>query len=367
MLLIAFIFTLQVRPIFNILNQGSKYFMGSGKFSIDEIMIPYYGRHSTKQFIYGKPIRFGYKVWSLCASEGSGVYFEPYCGADTNITDAGLGQGLNVVLDLCEKVNIPPGSEIFFDNLFTSFPLLEQLSEKQIAGTGTVRQNRLAKIPIIKKKALEKKNRGDKEVLYREDQVLVGWKDNKGVYMASNKFTGETYTTCSRYSRKDKTKIQVPIPEMFINYNGGMGGVDLLDMMVACYRVRYRIRKWWFPIYAWSLSVCAVNGWRLRMQVTGVKEPFLDFLRELCVAMMAEHGSPPVRRNTHVTDPADGARFDGLNHSMVGTELDDAGKNKRRNCRYCALQKKPDMKSVFVCEKCKVPLHINCFKPYHVK
>jgi hypothetical protein len=234
--------------------------MESGKFSIDEIMIPYYGRHSTKQFIYGKPIRFGYKVWALCASDGSGVYFEPYCGADTNISDAGLGQGPNVVLDLCEKANLPPGSETYFDNLFTSFPLLDQLSEKQIAGTGTVRQNRLAKIPIIKKKELEKKERGDKEVLYSEDQVLVGWKDNKGVYMATNKFTGESNTTCSRYSRKDKKKIQVPIPEMFIKYNGGMGGVDLLDMMVAVYRVRYRIRKWWFPIYAWSLNVCAVNG-----------------------------------------------------------------------------------------------------------
>jgi hypothetical protein len=221
--------------------------MESGKFSIDEIMIPYYGRHSTKQFIYGKPIRFGYKVWALCASDGSGVYFEPYCGADTNITDAGLGQGPNIVLDLCDKVNLPPRSETYFIHMFISFPLLDQLSEKQIAGTGTVRQNRLANIPIIKKKELEKKERGDKEVLYREDQVLVGWKDN-GVYMASNKFTGESPTTCSRYSRKDKKKIQVPIPEMFIKYNGGMGGVDLLDMMVAVYRVRYRIRKWWFPI-----------------------------------------------------------------------------------------------------------------------
>jgi hypothetical protein len=149
---------------------------------------------------------------------------------------------------------------------------------------------------------------------------------------------------------------------MFIKYNGGMGGVDLLDMMVAVYRVRYRIRKWWFPIYAWSLNVCAVNGWRLRMQVTGVKEPFLDFVRELCVAMMSEHGSPPVRRNTHAVDPAEGARFDGLNHWMVGTELDAAGKNRRRNCRHCALQKKPDMKTVYLCEKCKVPLHVHCFK-----
>jgi hypothetical protein len=164
----------------------------------------------------------------------------------------------------------PPGSKTYFDNLFTSFPLLDQLSEKQIAGTGTVRQSRLAKIPIIKKKYLEKKERGGKEVLYREDQVLVRWKDNKGVYMATNKFTEESSTTCSRYSRKEKKKIQVPILKMLTKYNGGMGGMDLLDMMVAVYRVRYRIRKWWFPIYAWSLNVCAINGWRLRRQVTGV-------------------------------------------------------------------------------------------------
>lgn len=199
-------------------------------------------------------------------------------------------------------------------------------------------------------------------MLFREDQVLVGWKDNKGVYMASNKFTGESSTTCSRYSRKDRKKINVPIPEMFIKYNGGMGGVDLLDMMVACYRVRYRIRKWWFPIYAWSLNVCAVNGWRLRMQATKVKEPFLDFVRELCMDMMAVHGSPPVRRISHVADPAAGDRFDGMNHWIEGTELDAAGKNKRRNCRYCALLKKADKKAVFICSKCQVPLHIHCFK-----
>ena len=47
------------------------------------------------------------------------------------------------------------GSEVFFDNLFTSFPLLEELSLRQTAGTGTVRQNRLNKIPIKSKKELE--------------------------------------------------------------------------------------------------------------------------------------------------------------------------------------------------------------------
>ena len=36
------------------------------KLSIDESKIPYFGRLGAKQFIRGKPIRFGFKVWCLC-------------------------------------------------------------------------------------------------------------------------------------------------------------------------------------------------------------------------------------------------------------------------------------------------------------
>jgi hypothetical protein len=51
----------------------------------------------------------------------------------------------------------------------------------RIAGTGTVRQNRLHRIPVVSKKDLEKKAvpRGHSDVLYKHDQVLVAWKDNK--------------------------------------------------------------------------------------------------------------------------------------------------------------------------------------------
>jgi hypothetical protein len=45
----------------------------------------------------------------------------------------------------------------------------------------------------------------------------------------------------------------VAIPEMFRHYNAGMGGVDLLDNMVSVYRVSYRMKKWWYPFYTWSL------------------------------------------------------------------------------------------------------------------
>ena len=107
-----------MRPIFKNLNDGAHWFVcdENESFSVDEIMIAYYGRHSTKQFIRAKPIRFGFKIWSLCTADGAGVYFEPYCGGDTDVDDEGLGQGPNVVLSLVQKSLLAAGSKVFFDN-----------------------------------------------------------------------------------------------------------------------------------------------------------------------------------------------------------------------------------------------------------
>lgn len=55
-------------------------------------------------------------------------------------------------------------------------------------------------------------------------------------------------------------------------------------------------------------------------------------------------------------------RYDGLHHWIVSTELDDAGKPRRRNCKMCAEEGKKDSKALFLCEKCHVPLHSHCFK-----
>ena len=38
--------------------------------SVDEQMVPYFGRHSAKMFIRGKPIRFDNKNWVLASSDG---------------------------------------------------------------------------------------------------------------------------------------------------------------------------------------------------------------------------------------------------------------------------------------------------------
>ncbi len=55
----------KVRPIFHNLNRACSKLVALSKdvrFSVDESMVPYYGRHSSKQYIRGKPIQYGYKV-----------------------------------------------------------------------------------------------------------------------------------------------------------------------------------------------------------------------------------------------------------------------------------------------------------------
>jgi len=56
----------KVRPLFTALNlKFIRYFPPQQQLSVDESMVPYYGRHSAKQFTRGKPIHFGYKVWCI--------------------------------------------------------------------------------------------------------------------------------------------------------------------------------------------------------------------------------------------------------------------------------------------------------------
>ncbi|XP_068221842.1 piggyBac transposable element-derived protein 2-like [Palaemon carinicauda] len=48
--------------------------------SVDEMIVKYYGHNPLKQFMRGKPIRFGYKLWGLCGVSGYSYSFDLYCG-----------------------------------------------------------------------------------------------------------------------------------------------------------------------------------------------------------------------------------------------------------------------------------------------
>ena len=59
----------KVRVLFEKLNFNFKQYGSFVNQSVDESVIPYYGKHCTKQFIRGNPIRFGFKLWCIISSE----------------------------------------------------------------------------------------------------------------------------------------------------------------------------------------------------------------------------------------------------------------------------------------------------------
>ena len=128
--------------------------------SVDESIILYYGKHGTKQFIRGKPIRFGFKFWCITSSEGFLLHAEPYCGLNTDLPDTGLGQGADVVLGFIEKCEVKAGSTVTFNNLFTLLSFLDELTKLGIRALGTLGQNHFHGAPVDNKTTLAKKPRG---------------------------------------------------------------------------------------------------------------------------------------------------------------------------------------------------------------
>ena len=109
--------------------------------SIDKQMIPYFGSHSCKIFINGKPIGFGYKNRTLASSRGYPLKFETYVVASEMKLDQSLSPCIVSNLLLIMK-NLRQQC-VCFDNFFTFHQLLVDLKEKRFRGVETIRENQL--------------------------------------------------------------------------------------------------------------------------------------------------------------------------------------------------------------------------------
>ena len=97
--------------------------------AINEQVILYFGRHSAKMLIRGKPIRFGYKNWVLASSDGYPYKFETYTGAcDTKDSSKLLGP--QFVFALLSIVENPVCHCVYFDNFCTSYYLLRDCTKR---------------------------------------------------------------------------------------------------------------------------------------------------------------------------------------------------------------------------------------------
>lgn len=355
----------KVSPLWKMLNERwLKFYAGDVNLSVDESMIPYYGRHSTKQHIHGKPIRFGYKAWCLCTRFGYLVQAQLYEGANTGNKYPEVGVGGSVVLNLCD--NLPArhdGYNIYFDNFFSSVTLLEKLKEKGHTATGTIRTNRVENAPLTHVKEIQKLPRGSFEQVTEKDSnvTLVRYHDNNVVTVTSTAYGAEPVTKVRRWSAAERKHISVNQPSCVVMYNQYMGGVDRLDENVSKLRIGVRGKKWYWQLLMFPINVSVNNAWILFRWTNTYKTTRLDllsFTREISLTYLKKYSSRlalgrPIQ-NVSAVDKrvTKGVRFDNIGHLISKGD-------KQTRCGEC--KKNTTMK----CVKCDVALHSKCFVLFH--
>lgn len=301
---------------------------------------------------------------------------------------------------------------MYFDNFYTSLPLLVYLRARGIYSLGTIRSNRISNCKLPSDVAIKSQPRGHSVefvgTAYGVDITNVLWKDNKSVRLAStyvgvkpfDRLNSETQQAkVSRYDRKNKRYLEVEFPQIIREYNAHMGGVDLMDGLMGRYHIKAKTRNAMVRLFYHFIDMATVNAYILYRRAASEKlndssdddssetdllqlPEFREQVAAGLVNMSSEKrvGRPsstgrstPTDRSTPLPKPescklkagkkaahpvAD-LRFDGYDH--VPLMLTNA---EKRSCKHCKKSK-----TQFFCQKCELHLCItnakNCFKDYH--
>nr|CAH7717546.1 unnamed protein product [Callosobruchus chinensis] len=348
-----------------------KHFIPVEHLNFDESMIKYYGRHGCKQFIRGKPIRFGFKMWSLNTSDGYLVNCDVYQGKqpDSNeIYEQTFGKCSAPFVKMMDEIShLTYPYKFYFDNLFTSINLLDYLREKGYGGTGTLRENRLPKnCPIVTKKTMKKNERGSCASAIDRDHgiMFLRWTDNNVVTAGSTCHGVSPIGYVKRYCKSEKKYVQVRRPHLIGEYNRYMGGTDLMDENISTYQIGIRSKKWWWCIFTWLIDACISNAWILWKKAHRDQMSQLDFRRNIAQTYLKRYENVPTGGGRPSTSKfslsmnriCDDLRYDGLNHLLVS--IPD---KKRRRCagEGCITSTRT------MCIKCDVGMCIECNYIFH--
>lgn len=241
--------------------------------SVDEQVCATKARHFLKQYLPKKPHKWGFKFFIICGVSGFAYNFEIYSGQENVVQDnePDLGRSSNIVVRLCRQIERKKNYRVYFDNYFTSIPLISYLATEGIYSLGTIQRNRITNCKLPSNKEMKKEKRGSNYefvgTVRDVDISVVVWKDTKVVTLASS-FVGKLpVSSVERYDKKQKKKVSVDSPAIIHEYNKHMGGVDLLDSLIGRHKIGIRSKKWYLRIFYHLIDLTIVNAWILYKRV----------------------------------------------------------------------------------------------------
>nr|XP_023016760.1 piggyBac transposable element-derived protein 1-like [Leptinotarsa decemlineata] len=137
----------KLRPIIKALSLKFQRVPLEKSLSVDEQLCATKARHHLKQYMPAKPHKWGYKLFVLCGASGFSYNFEIYSDAENQPKfrlpdEPDLGAASNTVIRLSREVPTNLNHVVYFDNYYTSVPLMSFLASRGIFPLGTVRRNR---------------------------------------------------------------------------------------------------------------------------------------------------------------------------------------------------------------------------------
>ena len=189
--------------------------------------------------------------------------------------------------------------------------------------------------------------------------VATVWQDTKPVVMLSSQHDPNTTTTVRR-KKGAGSVVHVTCPQVIVDYNAHMGGVDLGDRYRKYYQVRTKSRKFYKYIFWFLFEICILNSYMLYQYYPCIRKnlSYLDYRVQLAQQLIGNYcsrkrpGRPP---SSHIPPP----KRITLPHFPA--------KITKGRCAYCK-----DGRTVWHCGQCDKRLchtghhDTDCYLKHHI-
>ncbi|KAG8505925.1 PiggyBac transposable element-derived protein 1, partial [Galemys pyrenaicus] len=279
------------------------------------------------QFLNGKPVRIGYKIWCGTTTQGYLVWFEPYQEESALMAnkDPELGLGGNLVMNFAD-ILLERGQHSYhlcFDSFFTSVKLVSALKKKGLKATGIIQEDRTEKCPLMDAEQMKEMEKGyfDFRVEESDEIIVCRWLGDGIVSLCSNAVGIEPVSEAGGFAG-DKDTSQLSRPSIVALYDECKAGVAKMEQTISKYKVRIRSRKWYSVLVNYMIDTAVSNAWQLHRACSPAASlDLLDF-RRYVAHFYLEHHAPLCRQyrrdHTVVLNPVSAAETEPLSRALVG-------------------------------------------------
>jgi len=248
--------------------------------------------------------------------------------------------------------------------------LVKDLLSRNIFSCGTIHINR-GEFPNNFKNAELKP--GNAVYIKNGDIVAVHWKDKRDVFVVSS-FHGNSEKTIERHTKS------IQKPDVIMDYNQNMGGVDKCDQYLSYYSVGRKTHKWWKTVFFRLFEMCVINSMCIYIEKNPefakkrnshtiyreilVHQLVQPYLEEKNMNSIESKGRKQSQSGKHKIDVPDNVFLCGKHYATK--------RYPRRRCCCCAYQrnacgKRQNTRTNNFYETCGKYICHACFKNFHSK